>query len=153
MVGIHPIADRLTPFPLHPLDPCLHSEPLVDGELGRSAGHIPDDGAVGAYVQSAAIVYNHYRLKSLEESIERRTLRRDAIFGGGTVLAGEARSQFIQRAIDEAVAGGFLTAAESPMVSEDTAHSFFLTHVEAAYNSSRKAGRGLGAACPVPLHQ
>jgi hypothetical protein len=119
------------PLPPPPPSSLAHQgATLGNDQLGRSAGHIPDDGAVGAYVQSAAIVYNHYRLKSLEESIERRGLRRDATFGGGEALTGAARSQFIQRGLAHALAGGFLTLPQPPLVAEDTASSFFRAQVQ-----------------------
>jgi hypothetical protein len=94
---------------------------------------------LGPYVQAASVVYHHYREKSLEERIERRGVRRAAIYdNSGLNISGEARRQFVLKIVEEKVAEGFLGIPREFETRDTSANDFFRTHVEAEYNATRR---------------
>jgi hypothetical protein len=124
---------------------------LTDPPDTRSRLYVPMDCDFVGYIQLASIVLNHYRDKSLEERIERRTLRRTAYYGvGGLDLVGEARQRFIQETIEEELARGFLTGPQEYDARDDAVKEFFQTHVEAAYNVTRQR-HGMATCGESPL--
>lgn len=140
------VAKLCQPHPPFPLCACMSlygSPPALYPPSAVSPIELQLSPAMDTYMQSASLAYNHYREKSLEERILRRALRRDAYFNiTGQALTGQARRQFIRKAMDEELARGFLSFPREVEREDLDVRDFFRGRVEGEYNATR-GQRGL----------